>query len=277
MLFKNYTTYILITVFFVCTSNVRAEEIRANEYENGYIQSGYLNRDKNKILVATNHKSNDKSTVRFTKAWCEGDKSLQNISFSHFQPSQPAKTNHRQIDSNFDFDEGDLYKISPQKNAKFCFLFNSDFLKVKKLLPGFNLTQAPMPKLLLKQISTIKVRSIQQSWMLAKLSNGALYGSVLFKPIGNQELASDVISSNGELYFEDFPTVRKNKGEDLWGLDDGGVFEPRFGGLLFSYNTTKGIVIAIIGYGAEGVNLEIKEYGHFPPKKIYSNYFYTLN
>jgi hypothetical protein len=233
------------------------------------VSAGYLNDDQSKILV-------DSSEHRFSQAWCDGDTKLQKITFVRHQNEKPEKMAYRQVSSNFSYQAGDIYAIKKRKLALHCFVFNESFTTGKTFLSATHLTEKNLSKEQLLRISTMKNRAIKNSWLLAKLSDGSIYAAVWFVPHGAQELASYVLLTSNDIYFDDAPATRKTKDEDLWGMGDQGKFSPRLGSVFFSYQTTDGIGLATEHYGGEGTNLMIHEFSLKQAKTVAHAYFYSM-
>ncbi len=249
------------------------------------VAAGFLNTEKNKLLIL----NRGLTLPRFTQAWCDQSAGLEKIRFIgtqreavHATPSEDSRR--------FNDHAGDVYAFASERsrltylghadnndNATHCMAMNESFLAGKVLNPIDKLKGAALPEQNLQHIASTKNRKIKQSWAIGRLADGSILGAVWFAAQGKNELASYVLITPNHTLFDDMPAVRKSKDEDLWGLEDGGEFNPNMGDLYFSYVTPKGVALAYKQWGAEGTHIVLNEFSAKGLKKIYGEYFYVLH
>lgn len=100
------------------------------------------------------------------------------------------------------------------------------------------------------QLEAEKGRTIQNSWQLAGLGEGAGFYLVLFAPEGEQLLASLVVSGPEGLCSKDYPA--QLNGGSAWRVDDGGTMDPALFQLVFAAQDAQGLALGVSWLGAEG-------------------------
>ena len=100
------------------------------------------------------------------------------------------------------------------------------------------------------QIEDIKARSIQDGWIIDKYSDNTQILIVVFEPEGNDMLMSIVLKKDSDLKFIEYPATYKNY--SAWRVDDGGEIDPKLFSILFTAQTTEGLLITVSWIGAEG-------------------------
>ena len=191
----------------------------------------------------------DRSAIR--GAVCSNGKPFQ-VHYERTQQEQKGNT-HRQIAQNFRNERGDVFRLlgGAARPSETCFLTtDSLFLRnagtVQPLSPTDCLQQQA------GTLARIGGREVVHCWRIAQVSWGAELLAAQFVTIDTSALAGLALVQDSILLFYGIPATYRGADEDIWRVDDQGVFSPETFGFLFAARLPTGYGLALTWAGAEG-------------------------
>jgi len=179
------------------------------------------------------------------------------VGYDRRQNRQPDD-NGRQIVSNFSREAGDVFRLVQGKArpGETCYLSADSALLARAVtvtLLGLS-TCLPAQS---SRVAAAKRRQIVHCWRLAQAPTDAELLAVQFAAIDSNALASLAVVRDTSLLFQDFPAVSRGPDEDVWRVDDQGIFSPGDFEILFVAQLSHAYVMAITWAGAEGESDEL--------------------
>ncbi|MHB1376464.1 MAG: hypothetical protein ACYCXB_03460 [Candidatus Humimicrobiaceae bacterium] len=160
----------------------------------------------------------------------------------------------RVVSANFDNMEGYVYSVPGNKLAanNTYYLCNSDVINKGNLLTTVSTGIVVLDKETKTQIENIKVRGLQEAWIIDEYSDGTQVLIALFESNGNNLLMSIALKTADGIKFKDYPVV--SDGQSAWRVDDGGKIDPKLFSILFAARAKEGLLFVVRWAGAEGEN-----------------------
>jgi hypothetical protein len=196
----------------------------------------------------------DPSTV--VGAMCSG-RSVLPARYERRQHGQ-RDDNHRQIVSNFNREQGIVFRLTGGKarSDETCYLSADSALLAKAVrVTPLGLSACSPPEA--SRLAAAKQRDVVHCWRFSQLVPDAELLAVQFATIDSNALASLVVVGDSSLLFQDFPAVYRGPDESVWRVDDQGVFSPDSFTILFVARLSHAYVMAITWAGAEGESDEL--------------------
>jgi len=158
----------------------------------------------------------------------------------------------RVVADNFNNMEGYLYNATGENLVpdNTYYLCKSEVINKEDLLTTISTGTEVLDSQTNTQIEDIKGRSVQEGWIITKYNGDTQILIVVFEPEGDNMLMSIVLKKDSNLKFIDYPATFKNY--SAWRVDDGGEIDPKLFSILFTAQTTEGLLIAVSWKGAEG-------------------------
>jgi len=159
----------------------------------------------------------------------------------------------RVISDNFNNMEGYIFSVNNEMlvpNLTY-FLCNSGFISEKNLLAAVSDEILDLDEETKIQIENIKGRNVQDGWIINEYSNSARIIMVVFEPEGNNFLMSIALKKDDAIKLVDFPATYDGY-SSAWRVDDQGKIYPDAFYIIFTVQTTEGLLTAIGWAGAEG-------------------------
>ena len=158
----------------------------------------------------------------------------------------------RVVADNFDNMEGYIYDVIGENLVpnNTYYLCKSEVINKENLLATVSSGIEDLDEETKLQIENIKARSVQEGWIIDRYSEGTQILIVVFEPEGDDMLMSIVLKKDSDLKFIDYPATFKNY--SAWRVDDGGEIDPNLFSILFTAQTTEGLLITVSWIGAEG-------------------------
>jgi hypothetical protein len=203
--------------------------------------------------LITFYSDTDEATLEYINGAIGEDGQFYEIEYIKKQDGND-QDNGRVISDNFKNMEGYVYgalgkKLVPNNTYYLC---NSEVINKENLLTTVSSGIEVLDEETKIQIEDIKERSVQESWIIDKYSDGTQVLIVVFEPEGNNLLMSIVLKTDGAMKFIDYPVVFD--GYSAWRVDDGGKIDPELFSILFTTQTIEGLLIVMGWAGAEGEN-----------------------
>ncbi len=156
------------------------------------------------------------------------------------------------VSDNFDNMEGYIYIVTGQNLVpnNTYYLCSSEVISKDNPLTTVSTGIEVLDQETRTQIKDIRVRSVQEGWIIDKYSDGTQILIAVFEPQGNNFLMSIILKTSDSLKFMDYPAV--SDGQSVWRVDDGGKINPELFSILFSSPTNEGMLLVICWAGAEG-------------------------
>jgi hypothetical protein len=158
-----------------------------------------------------------------------------------------------------------------------CFVAAGALLESAEVL-GVRMSAAPADcaRDARERFAAVRNRRIKACWTLGTVEPQGTLGAVEYERSGRDALASLVVFSAGRTISIDFPAEYKGEGEDLWRVDDGGVFSPNGFAVPFVLRRAAGAVVPVEWRGSEGVSLSIFVADAAAPaaRKVLQDYWY---
>lgn len=186
----------------------------------------------------------------FTAAVCGGGR--YHVRYIGFQNARPD-TSRRSRAADFANQDGQLFQLQGQTAApgETCFV-TSTALADHVAMPVRSIKPAVCSDNSVAALARIAGREVLNCWQLAEISGGMHYLAAHFANADTTALAAlALVQDSVRLYY---PLVGRyvKPGEDVWRVDDGGVFDPESIRLLFIARLPQGHAAAILWGGAEG-------------------------
>ena len=158
----------------------------------------------------------------------------------------------RQTAANFDNEAGDVFRFTagPAQRDGTCYL-SADSTLLARAVGVRPVEVEECPRATSSRIAVARSRQVIHCWHLAE-GPGAQLAAVQFVTVDSSALASIVVDRGGPMMFHDLPAVYRGPGEDLWRVEDGGVFSPADLHILFVAELPGGYMMATTWAGAEG-------------------------
>ena len=184
--------------------------------------------------------------------------------------------NGRVTPKNFEHYAGSVFTVVTGKvdPAATCFLVSDTLLAGATMLnvappQGSGVCAQPA------RFAALRNRPVVHCWPNARLGTTAHVALVEFERRGKDALAALVLVDGARTVFLDFPAEFKGAGEDLWRVDDGGVFSPDGITIVCALQRRGGYVLGTSWAGAEGLLLQIwTSEGSDRFVRILSDYWY---
>jgi hypothetical protein len=203
--------------------------------------------------LITFYSDTDEATLEYINGAIGEDGQFYEIEYIKKQDGND-QDNGRVISDNFKNMEGYVYgalgkKLVPNNTYYLC---NSEVINKENLLTTVSSGIEVLDEETKIQIEDIEERSIQESWIIDKYSDGTQVLIVVFEPEGDNMLMSIVLKEDSDLKFIDYPATYD--GYSAWRVDDGGKIDPELFSILFTTQTIEGLLIVMGWAGAEGEN-----------------------
>jgi len=197
-------------------------------------------------LLALSAPSSPNSVV---EARCRSGARLP-VRFVGHQSRSPGD-NGRQLASNFDYAEGDVFAVASgsARPDETCFLAPP---------PAAEVPRSPADSVCIvgdsARLSQAKARRVVWCRRIGTVDDLTRVLAVEFERRADSALASLVLADRDQVTFLDFPAVPGPEG-DTWRVGDGGTFDPSGFGVLFVVNGPAERAIAVAWAGEEGESL----------------------
>jgi hypothetical protein len=171
------------------------------------------------------------------------------------QPGDAGDTG-RQHAANFVHQAGERFVVTAGRAAPdaSCYLTADSVLATAVLPPAA--TKAPVcPPALRARLAEAEARAVQGCWPLPAVAPGVTVALAQFVTVGREALAVMAVLDHDTLRLDRHPATVERLGQDLWRVDDQGVFHPEDFRVLFAARRSGALVVAVSWLGAEGENL----------------------
>jgi hypothetical protein len=171
------------------------------------------------------------------------------------QPGDAGDTG-RQHAANFVHQAGERFVVTAGRAAPdaSCYLTADSVLATAVLPPAA--TKAPVcPPALRARLAEAEARAVQGCWPLPAVAPGVTVALAQFVTGGREALAVMAVLDHDTLRLDRHPATVERLGQDLWRVDDQGVFHPEDFRVLFAARRSGALVVAVSWMGAEGENL----------------------
>jgi hypothetical protein len=171
------------------------------------------------------------------------------------QPGDAGDTG-RQHAANFVHQAGERFVVTAGRAAPdaSCYLTADSVLATAVLPPAA--TKAPVcPPALRARLAEAEARAVQGCWPLPAVAPGVTVALAQFVTVGREALAVMAVLDHDTLRLDRHPATVERLGQDLWRVDDQGVFHPEDFRVLFAARRSGALVVAVSWMGAEGENL----------------------
>ncbi|MBU6365389.1 MAG: hypothetical protein KJT01_04205 [Gemmatimonadetes bacterium] len=180
------------------------------------------------------------------------------------QLAKPGGTG-RQRATNFDHEEGERYTVTAgaaPPDAS-CYL-TADAALVAALLTPATAVPSTCAAILRRRLEEAEQRAVLRCWPLAAFAPGVTVAVAEMAPVGNEALGVMAVADGDTLRLDRYPATLGRPGQDLWRVDDGGIFRPDGFRVLFAARRDGEAVVAVSWMGAEGENLYLLAPGRDP-------------
>lgn len=171
------------------------------------------------------------------------------------QPGDAGDTG-RQHAANFVHQAGERFVVTAGRAAPdaSCYLTADSVLATAVLPPAA--TKAPVcPPALRARLAEAEARAVQGCWPLPAVAPGVTVALAQYVTVGREALAVMAVLDHDTLRLDRHPATVERLGQDLWRVDDQGVFHPEDFRVLFAARRSGALVVAVSWMGAEGENL----------------------
>lgn len=127
-----------------------------------------------------------------------------------------------------------------------------------------------------RRVAAIRERPVQNCWLVARIAVGGQIAIVEYVRQGTDAFASLVIEVAGRPLTIDWRAKFEREGDDLWHLDDAGVFHPEDYGVPFLLRRGGDFVIAVQNFTGEGVwhSVHLAAERSAATRKVQTEYWY---
>lgn len=171
----------------------------------------------------------------------------------------------RQRAANFDHQEGERYTVAAGEadpDAS-CYLTADSALAAAVLSPAAAVPTACAP-VLRRRLEAAERRPVRRCWPLAAFAPGVTVAVAEMAPMGSEALGVLAVADGDTLRLDRYPATLGRPGQDLWRVDDGGIFRPDGFRVLFAARRDGEPVVAVSWMAAEGENLYLLAPGRDP-------------
>lgn len=180
------------------------------------------------------------------------------------QLAKPGGTG-RQRAANFDHEEGERFTVTAgtARPDASCYL-TADSALVAALLTAATAVPSSCAASLRRRLEAAEQRAVLRCWPLAAFAPGVTVAVAEMAPVGNEALGVMAVADGDTLRLDRYPATLGRPGQDLWRVDDGGLFRPDGFRVLFAARRDGAPVVAVSWMGAEGENLYLVAPGRDP-------------
>lgn len=184
-------------------------------------------------------------------AVCFGARVLP-VRYDRTQESGPGDTG-RQVARNFRNDAGRVFRIGlgTARPNETCYL-SADSVVLAGAVSVRPLGLPPCSRNHTDRVTATRRREVLHCWRVAEVPSEAELLAVQFATVDSSALASFVLIRDTSLRFHDFPAVYRGPDQDVWRVDDQGVFSPEDFEIVFVVPLPHAFAMAITWAGAEG-------------------------
>jgi hypothetical protein len=170
--------------------------------------------------------------------------------------------NGRQTPHNFDNLAGSVFTVLQGKiDYEFgtsCFLASQRLLSSATLLPVERLAEpGECGRELRRQLASSRNRQVVNCWLIGRAPSDRRLVLAEFARQGKDALATLALIDRGRIIFDDFTSVFRGKGKDLWRVDDGGVLSPKGWRVVFLLQQGAFYTLGVSIGGSEGADLTV--------------------
>jgi len=219
---------------------------------------GFADREGKQLLVTGQDEGEEKIMALLDRAIGENS-SVLSVKFVKWQQGDEESSSGRDTAQNFKNIPGYLFTVLEGKAVtdQTYYLADSRDFNTQSLLPiqptNAEKGSANVDEETKMGISLAQKRGIKQIWKFADIFDHKQLYLVQFVKEGKEMLFSFVLKEGNQLAFMNYPAVAQDE-YSVWRIDDGGQISPDMFSVLFAARTSKGMVLGLNWWGAEGVN-----------------------